>query len=220
MIENIDEIRVADFIESLLANEDNDIFELKEYAKKNDVPIIRDETKQFLRMMLENKKPKRILEIGTAIAYSTLIMHKMCRDAEILTIEDYPPRIEEAKKNIDKFFDKTKITLIEKDASVYLDEVNEKECFDFIFLDAAKGQYINWLAKLKTLLREGGVLIADNIFKDGEILESKFLIKKRDRTIHKRMRDYLHTITNDKELDSYIYNLGDGISVSIKKQNY
>lgn len=216
-MENIDEIRVADFIESLLANEDNDIFELKEYAKNNDVPIIRDETKQFLRMMLENKKPKKILEIGTAIAYSTLIMHKMCRDAEIVTIEDYPPRIEEAKKNIDKYFDKTKITLIEKDASVYLDEVNEKESFDFIFLDAAKGQYINWLAKLKTLLREGGVLIADNIFKDGEILESKFLIKKRDRTIHKRMRDYLHTITNDKELNSYIYNLGDGISVSIKK---
>ena len=86
-----------------------------------------------------------------------------------------------------------------------------------MFLDAAKGQYINWLSDIKRVMTSGGILLADNIFKDGEILESKFLIKKRDRTIHKRMRDFLYEIKHDSDLTTYIYNLGDGISVSIKK---
>ena len=217
MIENIDEIRVLDFIMSLSNETDDDILKLKEYAKKNDVPIIRDETRDFLRLVLNICKPKKILEIGTAVAYSTLIMHRTCKDSYIVTVEDYAKRIIDSKKNIAKYFDKSKIELIEKDAGEYLKEAAGKKSFDFIFLDAAKGQYINWIIDIKKLMPKGAILISDNIFKDGEILESKFLIKKRDRTIHKRMREFLHYITNDSELDTYIFNIGDGISVSIKK---
>lgn len=217
MLKDLSDIRIDDFVMSLSKDVDDDILVLKEYAKKNDVPIIRDETKDFLSFTLNIKKPKKILEIGTAIAYSTLIMHKICKDSDIVTIEDFPRRISEAKANIEKYSMGDKVTLIEKDAGFYLKENNDTEVFDFVFLDAAKAKYINWLPDIKRLMKKNAILLADNIFKDGEILESKFLIRKRDRTIHKRMRDYLYTISNDKDLNTYIYNLGDGISVSIKK---
>ena len=217
MIDNIDEIRVSDFILSLSSETDNDILKLKQYAIDNDVPIIRDETRDFLKLILSIKKPNNILEIGTAIAYSTLIMHKNCPKAKIVTVEDFPRRIIEAKYNINKYFDLEKIDLIDKDASIYLKENGEKDCFDLVFLDAAKGQYINWINDIKRLMKKDAILIADNIFKDGEILESRFLIKKRDRTIHKRMREFLKFITSDTDLNTQIFNIGDGISISIKK---
>lgn len=217
MIENIDEIRVQDFIMSLSSKNDDDIMKLKQYAVENDVPIIRDETKDFLKLILNIKKPNDILEIGTAIAYSTLVMHRNCKTAKIVTIEDFPRRVKEASENIEKYFDRDKIELIDKDAGIYLKENKGSKCFDLVFLDAAKGQYINWIDDIKRLMKKDAILIADNIFKDGEIIESKFLIKKRDRTIHKRMREFLKCITDDKELNTYIFNIGDGISVSIKK---
>lgn len=217
MIDNISEIRVNDFIMSLSSCEDEDMMKLKEYAVENNVPIIRDETRDFLRLILNIKNIDNILEIGTAIAYSTLVMHKANTKANIFTIENYDKRIRDAKNNIVKYFNEDKITLIEEDAGVYLKECNKNEYFDLIFLDAAKGQYINWLSDMKRLMKKDGILIADNIFKDGEILESKFLIKKRDRTIHKRMRDFLYQIKHDENLITYIFNLGDGVSISIKK---
>lgn len=217
MLDNISEIRVNDFIMSLSSSEDEDIMKLKEYALQNDVPIIRDETRDFLRLIISIKDIKNILEIGTAIAYSTLVMHKANADANIFTIEDFDRRIKEASDNIEKYFNKDKITLIKEDAGLYLKDCDKKDYFDLVFLDAAKGQYINWLSDIKRVMKKDGILIADNIFKDGEILESKFLIKKRDRTIHKRMRDFLYQIKHDEDLTTYIYNLGDGISISIKK---
>lgn len=216
MVDSIDTIRISDFIMSLVSENDNDIINLKNQALANNVPIIRDETKQFLRMLLNIYKPNQILEIGTAVAYSTLVMHRTCRDAQIVTVENYKKRIEEAKKNIDTYFDKDKIKLIESDAGEYLKNIKDIE-FDFIFLDAAKGQYINWITDIKRLLHKGSILVSDNIFKDGEVIESKFLIKKRDRTIHKRMREFLNYISKDKDFETYIFNIGDGISVSIKK---
>ena len=221
MQENIDEVRISDFIMSLSKESDSDILKLKEYAISNDVPIIRDETRDFIRMILEIYKPKEILEIGTAIGYSTILMHKINSESNIVTIEDFERRVKEAKKNIDEYINKYKpngkITLLNIDATNYLKENTKKEVFDFVFLDAAKAQYINWLPSIKRLMKKNSILVSDNIFKDGEILESKFLIKKRDRTIHKRMREFLKEICNDKELSTYIYNLGDGISLSIKK---
>lgn len=217
MIDNISEIRVNDFIMSLSSYEDEDMMRLKKYAVENNVPIIRDETRDFLRLIINIKNIENILEIGTAIAYSTLVMHKANAKANIFTIENYNKRIRDAKNNIAKYFNEDKITLIEEDAGVYLKECTKNEFFDLVFLDAAKGQYINWLSDIKRVMKKGGILIADNIFKDGEILESKFLIKKRDRTIHKRMRDFLYQIKHDENFITYIYNLGDGVSISIKK---
>lgn len=208
--------RINDFILSLSQN-DNDFFELKKKAIKNEVPIIRNETKEFLIMTLKILKPKKILEIGTAIGYSALIMKKYTVDSSIITIEDYEKRQIEAERNFKKYDKEKTITLIKDDATNFLKKNNEKEVFDFIFLDAAKGQYINWYDDIKMILKKDGVLIADNILKDNEIIEPKLLIKKRDRTIHKRMREFLYKIMHDEDVISKIFNIGDGISVTIKK---
>ena len=210
--------KVNDFINSLI-EVDTDIETIKEYATSNDVPIIRDETRNLLRLLLVLKKPKKILELGTAIAYSTLVIYKALNKEidKFVTVENNIERINVAKKNIEKYFEEKSITLIEDDATNYLKENHEKEVFDFIFLDAAKAQYIVWLPYIKNMMKKGSVLLSDNIFKDGEILMSRYAIIKRDRTIHKRMREFLHTISNDDDFNTNLFNLGDGISVSIKK---
>ena len=215
---DIDNNRINDFIASFY-KEDEDLKTIKDYAIKNDVPIIRDETRDYIDFILKVKKPRKILELGTAIAYSTLVMYKsLGGDIDsIVTVENDQNRILKARENIDRYFDKNVVTLIEKDITEYLDSVKEKEIYDFIFLDAAKAQYITWLPKLRELLKKDAILLSDNIFKDGEMLESRYAIIKRDRTIHKRMREFLHGITHDEDLYTRILNIGDGISVSIKK---
>ena len=205
-----------DFILSLSMNIDNDVFELKEYAKANDVPVIRDGTKDLIELIIRIKKPKKILEIGTAIAYSTIIMARIDNEIKITTIEDFPRRQIEAERNIKKYDKYNQIKLVKDDATNFFEKNDDDNIYDIVFLDAAKGQYINWLPHIKRLMKNGSILIADNIFKDGEILESKFAIKKRNRTIHKRMREYLHSIFHDEDLKSFIIKIDDGVAISIK----
>ena len=218
LCENISIERINDFILSFNKNDD-ELMSLKDYAIKNNVPIIRDETKDFLTTILKICKPKNILELGTAIGYSSLVIYKSLDGHfdKFITVEENPDRIKEAKIIIDKYFKKDFIKLVEEDISKFLEDYKDSECFDFIFLDAAKAQYVIWLPYLKKLMKKGAILIADNIFKDGEVLESKYFIIKRDRTIHKRMREFLHIISNDDDFHTNLFNLGDGISVSIKK---
>ena len=216
--ENISIDKIQDFILSF-NKYDEELSLLKDYAIKNKVPIIRDETKDFLNMVLRIKKPRNILELGTAIGYSTLVIYKAIEGHfdSFITIEEDETRVREARNNIDKFCLIDKVNLIEADIGKYLIDYNKNETFDFIFLDAAKAQYVVWLPYIKKLMKKGAILIADNIFKDGEVLESKYYIIKRDRTIHKRMREFLHIVSSDCDLDTNLFNLGDGISVSIKK---
>lgn len=216
--ENINIDRINDFILSFNKS-DEDLLVLKDYAVNNHVPIIRDETRDFLNTVLRITKPKCILELGTAIGYSTLVIYKAIDGNfdSFITIEENQNRINEAKNNFTKYIKGKKPDLIESDISKFLEEYKDSECFDFIFLDAAKAQYITWLPYIKKLMKKRSILIADNIFKDGEVLESKYYIIKRDRTIHKRMREFLHAISNDIDFDTNLFNLGDGISVSIKK---
>ena len=216
--ENISIERINDFILSF-HDDDAELLILKDYAIKHDIPIIRDETKDFLNIILKIAKPNNILELGTAIGYSTLVIYKAINGHfnSFITVEENKDRILIAKSNFDKYFRNDKVALIETDITKFLKEYKKSECFDFVFLDAAKAQYIVWLPYIKKLMKKGSILIADNIFKDGEILESKYYIIKRDRTIHKRMREFLHTISSDNDFATNLFNLGDGISVSIKK---
>lgn len=215
---NVDKERIDDFIMAY-GKSDEDLEILKEYATHHDVPIIRDDTKDFLTFLLKAKRPKSVLELGTAIAYSTLVIYKaLDKDVDtIVTVENYDKRIEIAESNIKKYFDEGKVSFIKEDITIYLKNIKQENVFDFVFLDAAKAQYIIWLPYIKKLMKKDAILVADNIFKDGEMLESKYAILKRDRTIHKRMREFLHEIMTDKDFDSNILNIGDGISVSIKK---
>ena len=212
--------RIENFISAYAYDEKDIIKYLSEYASKNNVPIIRNDTKNFIRAVIDLKKPRKVLEIGTAIGYSAIIIYDEIRkyfsNPIVYTIEDYPERIKTAKANFKKFqYDDIK--LYEGDASIYIDSLlKDNESFDFIFLDAAKAQYPIWLDKIIKLLNKDGVLIADNIFKDGEILESRYAIEKRDRTIHHRMREYIHKIYENDKLTQYIFPIGDGISMTIK----
>lgn len=220
--------RTEIFIESL--NEGNTEFldNLESEAIRDNVPIIRKSMQRFLKLMLELKKPKNILEVGTAVGFSAILMAQYSQsDCHITTIEKYEKRIPLAKENFLKSGFNDKITLIEGDAKDILNELLENENgddkfagkYDMIFMDAAKGQYINFLPNAVKLLKKGGVLITDNVLQDDTVIQSKFTVVRRDRTIHKRMREYIRALMQSDELTTDILQVGDGISVSVKNSN-
>ena len=220
--------RTEIFIESL--NEGNTEFldNLESEAIRDNVPIIRKSMQRFLKLMLELKKPENILEVGTAVGFSAILMAQYSQsDCHITTIEKYEKRIPLAKDNFLKSGFNDKITLIEGDAKDILNELLENENgddkfagkYDMIFMDAAKGQYINFLPDAVKLLKKGGVLITDNVLQDDTVIQSKFTVVRRDRTIHKRMREYLQALMKSDELTTDILQVGDGISVSVKNSN-
>lgn len=190
--------------------------ELEQFALRTDVPIIRKEMQSFLKTMMVMNKPKQILEVGTAIGFSALLMAEFApEDCRITTIEKYDKRIPIAKENFAKFNRADQITLLEGDATEILKQLDET--YDFIFMDAAKGQYINFLPDILKLLKPGAVLVSDNVLQDGDIIESRYAVTRRNRTIHGRMREYLYTLKNHPELETAIIPLGDGITLSVKK---
>ncbi|MBR1691452.1 MAG: O-methyltransferase [Lachnospiraceae bacterium] len=190
---------------------------LEQTALETDVPIIRKETQSFLKTMLVMNKPKQILEVGTAIGFSALLMAEFApADCRITTIEKYEKRIPLAHANFERFGRSHQITLLEGDATLLLGELTQT--YDFIFMDAAKAQYVNYLPDILRLLAPGGVLVSDNVLQDGDIIESHFAIPRRNRTIHARMREYLYTLKNHPLLETTIVPLGDGITLSVKRE--
>lgn len=208
--------RFVAYINSLDAGNPAYLDELEAYAIQTQVPIIRKEMQSFMRTMLLMNKPKRILEVGTAIGFSALLMSEfMPQDGHITTIENYEKRIPIARANFQKYGKEDRITLLEGDAAEVLKTL--EGTYDFIFMDAAKGQYIHYLPQIMRILTSGGVLISDNVMQDGDIIESKYAVTRRDRTIHRRMREYLYTLTHHEELQTSILTLGDGVAVSVRK---
>lgn len=208
--------RFVAYINSLDAGNPAYLDELEAYAIQTQVPIIRKEMQSFMRTMLLMNKPKRILEVGTAVGFSALLMSEfMPQDGHITTIENYEKRIPIARANFQKYGKEDRITLLEGDAAEVLKTLEGP--YDFIFMDAAKGQYIHYLPQIMRILAPGGVLISDNVMQDGDIIESKYAITRRDRTIHRRMREYLYTLTHHEELQTSILTLGDGVAVSVRK---
>ena len=206
--------RFVAYINSLDAGNPAYLDELEAYAIETQVPIIRKEMQSFMKTMLVMNKPKQILEVGTAIGFSALLMSEFT-DGHITTIENYDKRIPIARDNFKKYHKEDQITLLEGDAMEVLKTLNGP--YDFIFMDAAKGQYILYLPEVMRLLSSGGVLISDNVMQDGDIIESKYAVTRRDRTIHKRMREYLYTLKHHEELETSILTLGDGVAVSVRK---
>ncbi|MFI3176547.1 MAG: O-methyltransferase [Eubacteriales bacterium] len=210
----VDERMVA-FINSLDAGHTKELEALEAYAIETYVPIIRREMQSLLKLLLAIKQPKSILEVGTAIGFSTLLMSEYApTDCHITTIENYEKRIPIAKKHIKEAGKEERITLIEGDATQVLQEL--KGSYDFIFMDAAKAQYINFLPHAIRLLEPGGILISDNVLQEGEIIESRYAINRRKRTIHSRMREYLYELKHNEALETAILPVGDGVSVSVR----
>lgn len=208
--------RLASFINSYNKDYGEVITSIRKEAEENRVPIIRREAGELIKLLLLMNKPVHILEIGTATGFSAIFMSRfMTADAHITTIENYPPRSKEARRNIIRAGASERITLLEGDALDILPEL--KPGYDFIFMDAAKGQYAAFFTEAVRLLETGGVLLCDNVLQDGDVLESRFAVTRRNRTIHARMREYLYMITHDERLETAILNVGDGMSLSVKK---
>ena len=207
--------RMTAYINSLDPGNTPFLNELEQKALDTYVPIVRKEMQSFLKVMLSIIRPEKILEVGTAIGFSTLLMCEYNPAAcHITTIENYPVRITIARENFKKAGREEQITLLEGDATEILKELNDS--YDFIFMDAAKGQYIHFLPDILRLMKKGSVLISDNVLQDGDIVESRFLVERRNRTIHKRMREYLYELKHNEQLMTSVVPLGDGITISVK----
>lgn len=208
--------RMVTYINSLDRGNTPFLNALEQEARDERVPIIRREMQSFLKVLLQIKRPRLILEVGTAVGFSTLLMSEYGPgDCRITTIENYEKRIPLARENFRKAGKEEQITLLEGDAAEIL--VGLEGPYDFIFMDAAKAQYIHFLPDILRLLSPGGILVSDNVLQDGDLIESHFAVERRNRTIYKRMREYLYALKNSEELETSILPLGDGVTLSIKK---
>ena len=239
--------RIRSFIQSFEKDEEDMLGEIYRDAVSRGVPVIRPDTKELLRLLLLMQKPKRILEIGTAVGFSALFMARVVQDTRITTLELDPERVAEAEENIRRAGEDTRITVMQGDAAALLmqmsvgfrvneEEKNEKilrgfleepqdvgmrtddELYDFVFIDAAKAQYGEYLTRVLPLVRKGAVIVSDNVLQDGSVLESHFLVEKRDRTIHDRMRDYLKRLTDTEGLVTSVLPVGDGVAVTFVEE--
>ncbi|MCR5216350.1 MAG: O-methyltransferase [Lachnospiraceae bacterium] len=213
----VDERMVA-FINSFDTG-DSEILELIEKEALADfVPIIRQEMGSLLKVIMALTKPSQVLEVGTAVGYSSILMaQNLPSESHITTIENYEKRIPIARANFSRAGVEDQITLLEGDAMEILANLPGEEVYDFIFMDAAKAQYIHYLPHLMRLLKKGGLLVSDNVLQEGDIIESKYGVVRRNRTIHARMREYIYELTHREDLVTSIVPIGDGITMSVKK---
>ena len=209
--------RMSAFIDSLDTGNTPFLNEIEREAKETNVPIIRTQMQSLMKFLLAMHKPESILEVGCAIGFSALLMSEYAPvGCKITTIEKYEKRIPIARENFKRAGREDSITLLEGDAADILKELTGT--YDLIFMDAAKGQYIHFLPDILRLMPEGGLLVSDNVLQDGDIIESRFAVTRRNRTIHSRMRDYLYELKHHPQLETVILPVGDGVTLSVKKQ--
>lgn len=214
----MDEDRAEVFAASLQPDLPDDLYVLEQEAKKAGVPIIRRQTQQLIRFLLALHRPVRILEVGAGVCFSALFMAAFAPvDCQITTIEKDQKRLDKARENLAAYDKKQQITLLEGDAAEILRTLTPS--YDLIFMDAAKGQYLNFLPEVKRLLGGGGLLLSDNVLQDRTVLESRFAVPRRNRTIHERMRDYLYALEQDRDFTTVILTDGDGMALCVKNRN-
>ncbi len=213
------EPRLVEYLNSLETELPEHLAQLEKYAIEHEVPIIRKEAQSLLKFLLELKAPKSILEVGTAIGFSaSLLCEYMPADCKLTTIEKVPMRIVEAEKNLAALKRSQDVTFLTGDADEVLKSLREQgKRYDFVFMDAAKAQYMSFLKEIMPMLPTGAVLITDNVLQEGSIVESKYSITRRDRTIHMRMREYLYELKHNELLTTSIVAVGDGMALSIKR---
>ena len=210
--------RMVTYIRSLEVPESAVIEAIEQEALRDRVPIIRKEMQSFLKVLLMIKRPMRILEVGAAVGFSAILMSEyMPEGGHITTIENYDKRIPIARANFKRAGKEEQIDLIEGDALKVMHGLEGP--YDLIFVDAAKGQYIHYLPEVMRLLGSDGVLVSDNVLQEGDIIESRFAVERRNRTIHSRMREYLYELKHHDQLQTSIIPLGDGVALSVKRSD-
>ena len=191
--------------------------DLEALAHENGVPVIPHETVVFLQFLLKQKQPKRVLEIGTAIGFSASLMaESLGKEANITTIDRFPVMIEKAKANFEKLGLADQVTLLEGDAADILSTLEGP--YDFIFMDSAKSKYIAFLPECLRLLSDDGILMVDDIFQAGTVLQPIEDIPRKNRAIHRHLNEFLEVVTTSPELTSTLLPLGDGVAL-ISKNN-
>lgn len=214
----IDKERLNVFLTSFDRGNTPLLDQIEQEALQGGEPIIRRQTQGLLRFLLALHRPMSILEVGCAVGFSALLMSEYapvgCR---ITTIEKVERRIAAAKANFRRAGRETAVTLLEGEAADLLKELAGP--YDMIFMDAAKGQYLHFLPDVLRLLAPGGLLVSDNVLQDGDILESRFAVERRDRTIHGRMREYLFALTHNEALTTTILPVGDGVTLSVRNDS-
>lgn len=208
--------RIVSYINSLDTGNSGICNLIEKEALADNVPIIRKEMGNLLKVLIALKQPSSILEVGTAVGYSSILMSEnMPQGCTITTIENYEKRIPVARQNFKRAGKENVIKLIEGDAAEVLKDLTD--CYDMIFMDAAKGQYISFLPDILRLMPKGGLLISDNVLQEGEIVQSRYGVTRRNRTIHSRMREYIYVLTHSEELVTSVVPIGDGITLSVKR---
>ena len=204
------------YLRSIQPMYDGVLGEIQKEAIAAEVPIVPPEVARLLSVLLTMQKPKNILEIGTAVAFSAGLMCRyLPEEGTVTTIDRYEVMLKDARVNIKRMDLEDKIKILEGDAADILPTLEGP--YDVIFMDAAKGQYIHWLPDILRLLSANGVLFSDNVLQDGDIIESRFAVERRNRTIHARMREYLYTLTHMPELQTSVVPIGDGVALSVKR---
>lgn len=208
--------RIEEYICSLDEEIPKYLQDIEKEALANGVPIIKKPTQNLIRFIIRHANVKNVLEVGTAVGFSSIFMTEyMGEDSKVTTIENMESRIVKAHENIKNSGKESQINVIEGDATIELSKVEGS--FDMIFIDAAKGQYNNYFNDIISKLKKGGILVSDNVLQDGDIINSRYAVTRRNRTIHSRMREYLYMITHNEEVDTIILPIGDGVTISIKK---
>ncbi len=193
------------------------IRKLYDSARAREIPVIRPQTEETIRALLALKQPVRALEIGTAIGYSAIItLHAAGPQAQLTGIEFDKIRAKEAEKNLADFGFAQRAQVLNMDAEAALKTLPDNT-YDYVFVDAAKGQYMNYLPDVMRVALPGALILSDNILQDFTIMESRYMVERRDRTIHARMRDYVYEITHRDDLATTILPVGDGLALSVKQ---
>lgn len=206
---------MEDYIRGLIPERTGTLKEIEDFARENGVPIVQKETGVFLEFMTSMKKPKKILELGTAVGFSSILMYESAGvEPDIVTIERDEKMIEMAKVNLDRFNLRDKIKIEQGDCLEVLERLDDK--FDLIFMDAGKGHYNHFLPHCLRLLKDDGIIVADNVLFRGMVASQK-LVKRRKITIVKRMRTYLDLVTQDESLITSVIPMGDGIAVTKRR---
>ncbi|MGO1477467.1 O-methyltransferase [Senegalia sp. (in: firmicutes)] len=210
---NINKDYIEEYIRKIIPKKDDFLIGLEKFADENHIPIIHPEVAEFMKVLIKIKGAKNILEIGTAIGYSAIIMSGSMDEGRITTIERRQDMIDIAKKNIEKLSLKN-IDIINGEAKEILPKLNQK--FDFIFIDAAKGKYMEFLPYCIDMLEENGIILSDNVLFKGMVANDD-LVERRKKTIVRRMRKYLDYISNHESLTTSIIPIGDGMAISYKE---
>lgn len=205
---------ITKYMRNIRRERENELGNLERKARAENFPIAEPETADLIEILCMIKKPKKILEIGTCVGFSAILMHSAVPSAEITTIERNPAMIPIAKKNFNEFNAEKQITLVEGDAADILKTLNS-DYYDVIFLDAAKGQYPVFYNECKRLLKNGGILITDNVLFNGYVAKGIPDVR-RNKTIVTRLNSFLNILEQDTDMKTVILPISDGVTVSYK----